>query len=124
MHCGQTILSNGRLPTSAHFKMDAVEITREQIEPFDKNAVLYVGCIDAAVKFDEVPLDLPFLSYGMFLGHVNFPDEIWRNRRMALFPKTEETKAKFENVGSPAVIDVTASSIVKVMFKFKTICFH
>ena len=122
MHCGQTILSNGRPPASAHFKMDAVEITRQQIELFDKNLVLYVDCIDAAVKFDEVPLDLPSLSYGMLLGHVNFPDEL-RNRRMALFPNTEETKAKFENVGSPAVIDVTASSIVKVMFKFKTICF-
>ena len=101
-------------PATVHFKMEAVEITRRQIPIFEKCSVLYVNCIDFAAEFNEAPRDLPFLSYKMLLGHVKFPDEL-QNRRMALFPNTTKTTSDFRNLKSPVVIDVTNSSIVKVI---------
>ena len=76
---------------NVRFRLDAAAITRGQIEVFDKNPILSVNCLDEAVEFKEVPKDLPFLCYRMLLGRVNFPDEL-PNRRMVLFPASEETK--------------------------------
>lgn len=72
-----------------HFKMNDVAITRKQIPCFQNCSVLYVNCIDSAVKIDEAPSDLPFISFRMLIGHANFPDEL-KNRRMVLFLNTPD----------------------------------
>ena len=70
--------------------------------------LLYLYCVDKEHVFELTVPSLPFFKLKCLFGHVSFPGAL-SERRIVVFPQSERTTRKLEDVVSPCVIQVTSS---------------
>ena len=91
-------------------KMDAFMEQSWQASQFRKAKLLYLYCVDLNYICELTVPSLPFLFMKCFFGHVSFPGAL-EERRVVVLPQGECKRVmdKLKDVGSPCVIEVTAS---------------
>ena len=88
--------------------MDAFEEQPWQANELRKRNLLYLYCVDLSYEFGFTVPSLPFLKLNGVFGHVSFPGS-QTERRMVVFPRSDELLAKLKEVVSPCVVEVTSS---------------
>lgn len=96
--------------------MDALSEQCWQADVFGHSNIIYLYCVDVSYEFSFTVPSLPFLQLTGMFGHVAFPAS-QAERRMVVFPRSEELLLKLKDIHSPCIIEVNSSVNFEVGFR-------
>lgn len=96
--------------------MDALSEQPWQADVFGHSNIIYLYCVDLSYEFSFTVRSLPFLQLNGVFGHVAFPAS-QAERRMVVFPRSEEVLLKLKDIQSPCIIEVNSSVNFEVGYR-------
>ena len=98
--------------------MDTVERRPCNVKLFKDNRYVWLHCINLESRFDLTVKSFPLLKVKLVYSHFSFMWDL-SERRLVMFPDSDDVMSKLTGVKSPCCIEVKSSAVFGVsIFSF------